>query len=253
MHGVAVVLDPGTAAILLADVSLAYFLKGFSGFGPALVFMPVASMIYNPELALVTSAFIDLFVGLALVRALTYSREELLLAGRLVLGMASGTVLGAAFAGILPTEVLLVLIAVTVAGLGANLALRSKPAASAAAIGGTRIYAGCFAGGATGGLVGISGPFVVAGAASLDKGAFRRVLVVVFLAEGLLKLVVYWIAGVWSANAIPLAVLVSPAVVLGLTVGFRSHLRVSERRFTQAVGVLLTMMGTVALATAVGH
>lgn len=251
MHDLLAGADPATAAILLAPVGLAYFLKGLAGFGPALVFMPVASLLYDPELALVTSAFVDLLVGLALVRALTYTRAELRLAGRLVLGMAAGTVLGAVSVGLLPTHLLLVLVAVTVLACGLQLALRADTTAAAAAPGGgVRLYAGCLAGGASGGLVGISGPFVVAGAADLEKGAFRRVLVIVFLAEGLLKLAVYWVAGVWTAGAVPLALLISPAVLLGLVVGSRSHAHVPEGRFKQLVGVLLVGMGVVALATA---
>lgn len=243
-------IDAATAAILLADVTVAYFLKGMAGFGPALVFMPVASMVCDPHLALVTSAFIDLFVGAALVRTLRYTRDELHIAGRLVLGMGAGTVLGAAAAGVLPSEALLLLVALTVLGIGFHLALQADDTVAASVSGGLRVYAGCLAGGATGGLVGISGPFVVAGLARLEKSAFRRVLVMVFLAEGALKLVVYWIAGVWTSGAIPLALFVSPAVVVGLALGLRSHVHVSERRFKQTVGAILVATGGVALLTA---
>lgn len=251
MHVPSPGIDAATAAILLLDVTVAYFLKGISGFGPALVFMPVASLVCDPHVALVTSAVIDLIVGIVLARTLKYTSDEIRLAGKLVVGVGAGTVAGASVAGALPSEALLVLVAVTVLGVGCHLALRAGHA-PAAAVGGPRIYAGCIAGGASGGLVGISGPFVVAGVSRLEKGAFRRVLVMVFLAEGVLKLGVYCVAGVWTASAIPLALLVSPGVVLGLALGLRTHVHLPERRFKQTVGAILTAMGIVALVAALG-
>ena len=84
---------------------------------------------------------------------------------------------------------------------------------------------------------------IVAAAASLEKSAFRRVLVLLFLVESAIKVVVYSLVGIWSEDVLGLTLLVGPAILLGLMVGYRAHLHVDQRRFTLAVGALLTAIG----------
>ncbi len=238
-------LSPLAALVLYAAVVVAYFLKGFSGFGPALIFVPVVSVIFTPALALSGSAFADLLVGAGLAGTLKATRDELRLVARMAVAMGFGTVVGAVLAGLVNTTVLLTLIGATVLLLG--LQLIAKPAERLAApVPGFmthRVYAACLAGGVTGGLVGISGPFIVAAAASLEKSVFRRVLVFLFLVESVLKVIVYALVGIWSEQVLNLTLLAGPAILLGLVVGYRAHLHVDQRRFTLAVGALLTLIG----------
>lgn len=238
-------LGPAAALVLFAAVVVAYFLKGFSGFGPALIFVPVVSVVFSPALALSGSAFADLLVGAGLAGALKPTREELRLVVRMAVAMGFGTVIGAVLAGLVETTVLLTLIGVTVLLLGIQLIARQTGQLAAPVPGFMthRVYAACLAGGLTGGLVGISGPFIVAAAASLEKSVFRRVLVVLFLVESVLKVIVYALVGVWSERALSLTLLVGPAILLGLVLGYRAHLHVDQRRFTLAVGGLLTLIG----------
>lgn len=229
--------------VLALATGLAYFLKGFSGFGPALVFVPTVSVLLDPELALAGSALIDLVVGAGLLATFRYSPEERRLIARMVVAMAGGTIMGAALAGAIPPEAILLLIGVAVLGLGIDLALRPREELPAIHISGSqRLRAGCFAGGVTGGLVGISGPFVVGAVAGLDKSVFRRVLVAVFLVEQALKLAVYGAVGVWSEQALGLAVVAAPAIGVGLLAGYRLHLRVSQTAFRRVTGAILTLL-----------
>jgi uncharacterized protein len=239
-------LTPATGLVLFAAVGAAYFLKGFSGFGPALIFVPVVSVVFAPTLALSSSAFVDLLVGAGLAGTLGATREELNLVARMAVAMGCGTVVGAVLAGLVETTALLTLIGVTVLCLGVQL-LRKPTEQLAAPVPGfvsRRLYAACLAGGLTGGLVGISGPFIVAGAAFLEKSAFRRVLVMLFLVESVLKVLVYALVGVWSHDVLSLALLASPAILFGLVLGYRAHVHVDQRRFRLTVGVLLALIGS---------
>lgn len=236
---------PMTGLVLCAAVAVAYFLKGFSGFGPALIFVPVVSVVFAPTLALSSSAFIDLLVGAGLAGTLGATRKELDLVLRMAVAMGCGTVVGAVLAGLVETTALLTLIGITVLCLGVQL-LRKPTEQLAAPVPGFvshRVYVACLAGGLTGGLVGISGPFIVAGAAFLEKSAFRRVMVMLFLVESVLKVFIYALVGVWSREVLSLAVLASPAILFGLVLGYRAHLRVDQRRFRLTIGVLLALLG----------
>jgi len=238
-------VDLTTFAWLLAATVLAYFLKGFSGFGPAIVFVPAVSYLFDPKTALVSSAMIDVLVGLALLRALTYERGELKLALRLALRMAVGSVVGASLAGVVPGALLLRIIGVVILLFGSSLILFRRPIPVRPAVASSRaLDLGCVLGGFTGGLVGISGPFVVLFARPLmEKGRFRRVLVALFLLEGIVKLLTYSLARVWTGSALHVSAFALPGVVAGLVLGFRSHGKVGERLFSVIVGIILLGLG----------
>lgn len=238
-------LSPVAGLALFAAIVLAYFLKGFSGFGPALIFVPAVSLVFSPALALSGSAFVDLLVGAGLAGKLRATREELRLVARMAAAMGVGTVGGAVLAGLVDTTVLLFLIGATVLFLGVQLLRKPAEPMATPAPGfvTNRLYGACLAGGVTGGLVGISGPFIVAGAASLEKSVFRRVMVVLFLVESALKVPIYALVGIWSEQTLSLALLAGPAVLLGLVLGYRAHLHVDQRRFTLAIGALLVLLG----------
>ena len=142
---------------------LAYSLKGFSGFGSALVFIPVAALVFDPRTAIAASPFIDLFVGLTMLLTLRYSRRDLPLMLRLMVGLIVGSLIGASFAGLLDPRLLMALIGVAVLVLGAHLACtRAAPTGEPRSRPGPMLWLGGFVGGLTGGLVGIPGPPVIA-------------------------------------------------------------------------------------------
>jgi uncharacterized protein len=239
---------PAAFAALAIAVVAAYFLKGFSGFGPALIFMPVASVVYSPQLALATSAVVDIVVGVGFLFALHYGAEEKRLVARMTAYVAAGAVVGASLAGVLPTDVLLALIALVVFVLGVRLWLATGRQVAAGLVARRSTAIACIAGGMSGGLTGISGPFVVAGAAQLDKGAFRRILVAVFLVESIVKTVVYGVTGIPLGEVLTLSLAIAPFILVGLALGATAHFRVSQRRFFQVTGAVLIAL---ALETAV--
>lgn len=237
-------MDLTTFLWLSAATVLAYFVKGFSGFGPALVFVPSVSYLFDPKTALVSSTLVDLVVGLGLAKVLTYDRAERKLVLRLALCMGAGSVAGATLADAVPAALLLRIITVVILGFGLSLALFHRPIPVRVEARSSRaLDVGCVLGGITGGLVGISAPFVVLFARPLmEKGQFRRILVGLFLLEAIVRLSAYAVVGVWTGSTLTVALYALPAVLVGLVVGFRCHGRVDEKRFSVIVGLVLVAL-----------
>lgn len=222
----------------------AYFLKGFSGFGPALIFVPVFALFFDPATALTASTVVDLFAGAIMIYSLFPSREESKIIFRLSIFLLFGTVVGAFFLGTLPTETLLGLIGVVTLVFGANILLFHKAipgdskSKNPALIWGGSFFCGLFST-----LVGTGGPFIVFGAKKVyEKNRFRKILVSVFLIEAVLKIVAYQSLGIWSDDAVRLAFIFSPAILAGLAIGSYLHGKTKEIHFDLLIGVLLLLI-----------
>ena len=53
--------------IVIIAVFIAFFIKGFSGFGTALLLMPLFTMLFGAKSALPTTALFDVIAGLILI------------------------------------------------------------------------------------------------------------------------------------------------------------------------------------------
>ena len=89
----------------LLVIVIAYFIKGFSGFGPALVIVPFFSLLYDAPSALVLASVFDFFAGGILIHSV---RKEInwhfVLA--VFMALAAGTVLGSSLLGSIPVDLL---------------------------------------------------------------------------------------------------------------------------------------------------
>ena len=240
--------DPGLIVLLLVATVGAYILKGMTGFGPALIYVPIASLVFGPRVAIASSAFIDLVIGGALIAATHYEPHEMRLASRMVVLMALGAGLGAYVAGFVPATVVAVTIGVLVIAIGLDILLRHRTeVAPVALIGSRNVLGACFAGGISGGLTGMSGPFVVSGASSLEKTVLRRILLLVFAAEQPVKLAVYVLVGVWTSQALSVSLVCAPAVLVGILVGTHIHRSVDANSFRLTVSSVLIVAGATLL------
>ena len=231
-------------SVLGAASFFAYFLKGFSGFGPALIFVPVFALFFNPAIALTTSTVVDLFAGTVMIYSLLPSREETKIILRLSIFLLIGTVVGALFLGTLQAEIILGLIGFVTFIFGANILLFHK------AIPGDSesnnplfLRGGSFLCGFFSTIVGTGGPFIVFGAKNVyEKTRFRKILVSVFLIEAVLKIFVYRSLGFWSDEAVKLAITFSPAILAGLAIGSYLHGKTKEIHFDLLVGTILLLI-----------
>ncbi len=239
----------GALVLVAAAVFAGAVLNALSGFGFALMSVPLMTIAVGPKDAVVVSSI----VGLASNSTIMWRNRgdvdrpvvSRLLAGSLV-GMPVGVVVLTRLAE-RPLEVM-----IAVAVLVAVLSL-----ASGVRIGSTSPLIDLAAGFTSGTFntsIGIGGPPVVVLLAGrgLDKAVFRSSAVTVFAIAGAVALVLFGLAGRYDRGVLVAALVALPALPLGLLVGDRVHHRVSEDRFRRLVLTLLAVTGSVTLFNAVG-
>jgi hypothetical protein len=228
----------GTACLV------AYFLKGFSGFGPALIFVPVFALFYNPAIALTASTVIDLFVGALMLYSLFPPREERKLIFKIFIFLVAGTLLGAYCLGKLPTDLILGLIGLITFIFGVNIFLFHKAIPdNIKSQNPALMWGGSFLCGFFSTLVGTGGPFIAFGIKKqFKKTEFRRILISVFFLEAIIKIAAYHSLGIWSVEAIRISLMFSPAILAGLALGSYLHGKTKEVHFDRLVGTLLLLI-----------
>jgi uncharacterized protein len=95
------------------------------------------------------------------------------------------------------------------------------------------------------GLFGTGGPPLILyyRLAGVDKGTFRANLMAVFLVVTLVRLPSYAVAGLLTVPRLLSALLLLPAVIVGVVVGHRVHLRLGEQGFRRLVSIALVLLG----------
>ncbi len=223
---------------------IAYFLKGFSGFGPALLFIPVVAYLIDPKLALTSSAFLDLIVGIIMLITFKYAKSDWILIAKICSCMTVGIVIGGYLVSLMSVQLILIVIAVLVFFVGLSLILFKQSIPSGINIKHPKLlWLGSFVGGIGGGIAGIAGPFIIMMIRPhMDKSSFRRILTAVFVAGGLVRLVVYSSVNMWSQDVLTISLLTAPAIVAGLAIGYFSHFTVNETWFSRIIGVMLLVI-----------
>jgi uncharacterized membrane protein YfcA len=99
--------------------------------------------------------------------------------------------------------------------------------------------------GVLGGLFGTGGPPLILyyQLTGLDKAAFRRSLMAIFLFVTIVRLPAYVVSGLITAPRLWSGLLVLPASLLGLWVGHHIHIQLSEQAFKRLVSIALIMIG----------
>ncbi len=226
-------------------VLLAGFVKGLTGFGSALVMMPVLSALFGPAGAVATLQLVDGPLAWTMVPAAIKRCEKkavLLLAGGAAVGMPAGI----AILKFADPEHLRIAIAVTVLLMAAALAsgwrYRGRPSAGLSA--GTGVTAGLL-----GGSTGIGGPPVVLfwlGSQS-DGTAVRANLVVYFATGTLMGLGSLIVAGLVTEAIFWRAMSFAPLFGLGMWIGSLAFGRLSETAFRRAALALVAGSGATGL------
>ncbi len=166
----------------LLVILIAYFIKGFSGFGPALVIVPLFTLLYDAPSALVLAAVFDFFAGGILIYSV---RKEI--HWRFVLTvfgvLAMGTFVGSFLLDYISLDFLKKLIG-GVIFIFSLIILFQRNGEEIKEHAHPKIYrqAASFMSGFLGGLVGMSGPpLVIYMKLNYPKAFFRIQLIAIFL------------------------------------------------------------------------
>lgn len=231
--------------ILPAITAAAFFLKGLTGFGPALIFIPVAALIFEPHSIIVASSFLDLIAGVILWRTVRSVQSIPFLLG-IVTAMVMGTVVGVYLLSSFPTETLRNLLGIVVFILGLWFAVfRSKTSfdqlqehlpgkCNRKDIGYSALA------GISGGLFGISGPPIIWHLGKqYQMNAFRDLLIVFFVFAAISRIVSFSVAGMVTHEAVMYVIAGVPGLFIGLYFGTKVFLKIDEATFSKSVGAAL--------------
>jgi uncharacterized membrane protein YfcA len=239
-----------SVALLVALFSalLAGAVSGLTGFGLALISVPLLLFVYEPRTVIVITAVLSVIINLAVVWDSWRDADQ-----RIVVALLPSALVGV----IVGTEVLRTVdpdyirlgVGIVVV-FSALLLLRDVRLPGAGTRWGT-VVAGSTSG-ALSTSTGLAGPPIVLLLASrgFPKRAFRGSSALYFLAMSLVGLAVLYIRGIFGADHVPLALALIPAAFLGKTIGTAMLKRISEGAFRVVTLGIVILTGTLGVVTA---
>jgi uncharacterized membrane protein YfcA len=246
-------LDPSFYASIIADrrfivaAAIAIFsgvVRGFSGFGSALIYIPLTAAVYDPLTAAVTFVLIDMATGISFVAGAwrqTRWGEVLTLAAAAIASAQFGTLILQYADPLLLRWMICALVALIVGVLVSGWRYDGKPHLA------VTIAVGLFAG-FLGGAVQISGPpIVIYWLGSMhDVGIVRSSLISYFGLFSAGSVVTYYFHGLLTAKLVALAILLGPLHVVAMWAGGKAfHLATPEtyRRVAYATIIVSAIVG----------
>jgi uncharacterized protein len=239
-----------SVALLVALFSalLAGAVSGLTGFGLALISVPLLLFVYEPRTVIVITAVLSVIINLAVVWDSWRDADQ-----RIVVALLPSALVGV----IVGTEVLRTVdpdyirlgVGIVVV-FSALLLLRDVRLPGAGTRWGT-VVAGSTSG-ALSTSTGLAGPPIVLLLASrgFPKRAFRGSSALYFLAMSLVGLAVLYIRGIFGADHVPLALALIPAAFLGKAIGTAMLKRISEGAFRGVTLGIVILTGTLGVVTA---
>ncbi len=226
----------------LAIAALAAFLgatvRGFSGFGTAMIFVPIASVVYEPVLAVPALHLIDVPAVAPMVPA-ALKRCDWREVALLTAGSVFGVPLGVYGLLVIDPQVLLLaistLILLLVAVLASGWRVASTPGPrSTVAIG--------MASGVLDGAAALSGPpvvlFFLAGRGSAVR--MRATLLAFFAFAGFFSIITLMVSGALGTHVLLLAAVLAPFYAFGIWFGSQLFGLASEQVFRRIAFTLVT-------------
>ena len=214
---------------LMVSALVAGLARGFSGFGGALIFMPLASSVIDPKLAAAVLFLIDAVMALPMIPD-AYRRADrrevgVMLAGALI-GVPLGTAVLAYADALTVRWSIVILVSLLLALLVSGWRYHGRPSLPMTT--GVGALSGLFAGAAQ-----VGGPPVVAYwlGGSITAAVVRANLVLYFGLGSVITGVNYSLAGLIAIPAMALALVVGPAFGLGLMTGSRLFGHADDRTF----------------------
>lgn len=222
---------------LAASSFTAGLARGFSGFGAALIFMPLASSIVGPAVAATLLLIVDAIMAVGLIPD-AWPRADRGSVGMMALGALVGVPMGTYVLVIADPLMIRWGVVLTIFALLGPLASgwRYRGMPSAVLTTGVGLVSGLFSGAAQ-----IGGPPVVFYwlGGMLPNAAVRANIVIYFAIITLLTGVSYLASGLFTQPLIPLSLAVGPSYGLGLYVGARLFWMASEVTFRRTCYALI--------------
>ena len=243
-HVSAALADP-RFYVVLGVTLLSGVVRGFSGFGSALIYIPLVSAVYEPKIAAASFVLIDFFCTIPLaVRGwpACNKREVMPLTVACAITIPLGVLL------LLYMDPIWLRWAIALLILGMVVVLISgwryrKPVSLPLTLGVGLVS------GISGGATTITGPFAIVywlGSAS-GAAVVRANLLVFFLLTDALVIAVYWMQGLLTAPSIALALLIALPFLAAVTAGARLFHGASELTYRRIAYAIVAAAALVSL------
>lgn len=237
--------DPSALLFLLAAALIAGLARGFSGFGGALIFVPLASAATEPRLAAALLLIIDGVLTLGLLPDAWHraNRREV---ATMVSGALIGVPIGTAILALTPPVTLRWIISLVVLALLAFLAsgwrYHGRPQLPLTV--GTGGLAGVFSGAAQ-----LGGPPVVAYwlGGAIPAATVRANLVLYFALSSVISAAAYLVGGLLTMEAMVLSAVICPAYGVGLLAGSRLFGFANEATFRYICFMLIALAAVIGM------
>lgn len=238
-------LPTGTVLVLVVAAFVAGCARGFSGFGGALIFVPVASALVSPKLAVPLLLIVDLVLTPGLIPKAWRNADRAnvgVMALGAVVGVPAGTYLLTHVDGVAIRWAIVAMVVGLLGLLMSGWRYHGRPhGVLTAAVGMT---SGLFSGAAQ-----VGGPPVVAywlGGAFLPQ-TVRANIVLYFAISSVLSVASYLVAGLLSRDTVALSLTIGPTFALRLFIGARLFGRANEATFRRICYGLVAMAAIIGL------
>lgn len=236
-------------SILAAIACLAYLVKGLTGFGPAIVFISLGSLVYPPTRVVTISPLLDILAGAILI----WKDKGFSIASywsRLLCPLLSGVLIGALGLRFASARMYSIVLGATIIFLGIWFVIRrhsTQPDGSEPTIP-LRPERGAWIAsimsGITGGFFGISGPPLIwYFGRRFPKAVFRKIIVPLFFIEAAWRSIIYTSLGMIGKPEWILASGMIPALLIGLMIGNHWFNVIPQERFERIIGWVLAASG----------
>lgn len=232
-------------AIAVGIAAVSGLVRGFTGFGSALIYMPLISAVYSPQIAAATLLLIDGISSLPVsIRAIPRSnwREvaPVTIAGAVALPFGAAILIY--LDPLLLRWCIAGLVLVALATLAAGWRYHGKPNVAASL--GVGILAGLGAGAAQIGAP----PLLVYWLGGQNSAiTVRANIMVYFIMQGAMSMIAYLYSGLITAQAIVLSVLLGVPFAIMLTVGARWFHGSSDELYRRVAYIIIAAAGLISL------
>lgn len=242
-------VDPGALAFGVAAVLVGAYVRGYSGFGSALIWVSSLSLVFAPAVVVPAVFVLDIVASLRLFPAVWRAAHWRSLRW-LMFGMVLGTAPGLYLLANLPDDPVRVAISIVVLGatvlIWRGFTLRAVPG-PAATLG---VGVSC---GVLNGWTGIGGPpaILLYFSSPAAVAVSRASMVAFLLSVDVVGLAMALAQGVVTRQAMILAAVLAVPVALGVSLGHRRFVRTAPDSFRRFVFVLLALLSAAVLLRAV--
>ncbi len=226
-----------------------FVLKGIATFGPGIIMVPVGALIFGARDMVLLSGCLDLISNICLYKPqLSHFRNPFWVG--MIVAMMTGAGLGAVLLSLLPLIYFDLLFGILLLPIGLWIIFsknqkavldNGQPLPETA--NNTDITVS-FLSGVMSGLSGITAP-VLAWYFNrrYSKLAFRSIMIPLLLASASSRVIAYTFSGALTLDLLPLVLLSIPGLMLGLWLGNRLFLKVSQKWFSIVIGSLISLSG----------